>query len=43
MAKLTTFKLRTLTLPGTHGDGAGLYVQVRDADHRSWQIGRAHV
>jgi integrase len=34
--KLNPAKLRTLTKPGVYGDGAGLYMQVRDADHRSW-------
>ena len=36
MAKLNTAKLRTLTKPGVYGDGGGLYLQVRDAEHRSW-------
>ena len=36
MNKLNPAKLRTLTKPGVYGDGAGLYMQVRDADHRSW-------
>lgn len=36
MGKLNTAKLRTLASPGVHGDGGGLYLQVRDADHRSW-------
>src|SRR5271157_3340031 len=34
--KLTVLKLRTLTKPGRYGDGAGLWLQVRDAQHRSW-------
>jgi integrase len=36
MGKLNTAKLRTLTEPGVYGDGGGLYLQVRDAEHRSW-------
>lgn len=36
MAKLNTIKLRSLTKPGVYGDGGGLYLQVRGADHRSW-------
>jgi integrase len=34
--KLTALKLRTLTGAGRYGDGDGLWLQVRDADHRSW-------
>jgi len=36
MGKLNAAKLRTLTKPGTYGDGAGLYLQVRRAERRSW-------
>ncbi len=36
MAKLNAAKLRTLTKPGAYGDGAGLYLQVRGAEQRSW-------
>ena len=36
MGKLNAAKLRTLTKPGTFGDGAGLYLQVRGAEQRSW-------
>ena len=36
MAKLNAAKLRTLSKPGTYGDGAGLYLQVRGAERRSW-------
>jgi integrase len=36
MARLNTAKLRTLTKPGTYGDGAGLYLQVRGPSQRSW-------
>ena len=36
MAKLNAAKLRALTKPGTYGDGAGLYLQVRGAEQRSW-------
>ena len=34
--KLTASKLKTLTTPGRYGDGAGLWLQVRDVKHRSW-------
>ena len=34
--KLTALKVRSLTAPGRYGDGGGLWLQVRDAEHRSW-------
>lgn len=34
--KLTALKLKALTHPGRYGDGDGLWLQVRDAAHRSW-------
>ena len=34
--KLTILKLKALTAPGRYGDGSGLWLQVRDAEHRSW-------
>jgi hypothetical protein len=34
--KLNTARLRTLVEPGTYVDGAGLYLQVRGAQQRSW-------
>ena len=36
IGKLTAMKIRNLIEPGRYGDGGGLYVQVRDAEHRSW-------
>ena len=36
MGKLNTAKLRTLREPGAYGDGAGLYLQVRGPEQRSW-------
>src|SRR5215470_7994965 len=33
---LTALKLKGLTSPGRYGDGGGLWLQVRDAQHRSW-------
>ena len=36
MGKLNAARLRTLTKPGSHGDGNGLYLQVRGPEHRSW-------
>src|SRR5215472_16903615 len=36
MSKLNTARLRTLTMPGTYGDGGGLYLQVRGPANRSW-------
>jgi integrase len=34
--KLNAARLRTLIEPGTYADGAGLYLQVRGPDQRSW-------
>lgn len=34
--KLTALGVRHLITPGTHAYGGGLYLQVRDAAHRSW-------
>ena len=34
--KMNALKLRTLSGAGRYGDGDGLWLQVRDADHRSW-------
>ena len=34
--KLTAMKVRALTRPGRYGDGNGLWLQVRDANRRSW-------
>jgi hypothetical protein len=34
--KLTVVKVRALIKPGRYGDGEGLWLQVRDAEHRSW-------
>ena len=34
--KLTAVKVRALTTAGRYGDGKGLWLQVRDAEHRSW-------
>src|SRR5277367_4015508 len=36
MSKLNAVRMRTLTKPGTYGDGSGLYLQVRGPDKRSW-------
>jgi integrase len=36
MGKLNAARMRTLTKPGTYGDGAGLYLQVRGPANRSW-------
>ena len=33
---MTALAVRRLVTPGRHGDGGGLYLQVRDAEHRSW-------
>lgn len=35
MARLNTLRIRSLQ-PGRHGDGGGLWLQVRNAEHRSW-------
>jgi hypothetical protein len=34
--KLTALKLKALTSRGRYGDGDGLWLQVRDVEHRSW-------
>ncbi len=36
MSKRNAARMRTLTKPGAYGDGAGLYLQVRGPDKRSW-------
>jgi hypothetical protein len=36
MSKLNAARMRTLTKPGAYGDGAGLYLQVRGPENRSW-------
>jgi integrase len=36
MSKLNAARMRSLTKPGTYGDGAGLYLQVRGSANRSW-------
>src|ERR1700693_42393 len=48
MGKLNAARMRTLTKPGTYGDGAGLYLQVRGPANRSWLYrfklhGKAHL
>lgn len=48
MPNLNAAKLRTLTRPGTYGDGGGLYLQIRGPENRSWLYrfklhGRAHL
>ncbi|MBV9777554.1 MAG: DUF4102 domain-containing protein, partial [Acetobacteraceae bacterium] len=35
MGRLTALKIKGLK-PGRHGDGDGLWLQVRDAERRSW-------
>ncbi len=34
--KLTALGVKRLTKPGRYGDGGGLWLQVRDAERRSW-------
>lgn len=36
MSKLTVLGIKRLTKAGRYGDGGGLWLQVRDAEHRSW-------
>ena len=48
MGKLIVTKMRGLNTPGRYGDGDGLWLQVRDAEHKSWLLrftlaGRARV
>lgn len=38
MSKLTDAKLRTLTTPGKHFDGGGLYLEVTPAGGRYWRL-----
>src|SRR5690349_11363336 len=34
--KLTALKVQRLNTAGRYGDGSGLWLQVRDAEHKSW-------
>lgn len=36
MPKLNTLRIKNIKEPGRYGDGGGLWLQVRDAEHRSW-------
>ena len=36
--KLTAAKVRTLTQPGMHGDGAGLYLNIKATGAKSWVL-----
>lgn len=36
MVRFTALAVKRLVKPGRHGDGGGLYLQVRDAERRSW-------
>jgi integrase len=36
MDKLTALGVKRQNKPGRYGDGGGLWLQVRDADHKSW-------
>ena len=36
MVKLTALAVKRHVTPGRYGDGGGLWLQVRDAEHRSW-------
>ena len=36
MVRFTALAVKRLVTPGRHGDGGGLYLQVRDAERRSW-------
>lgn len=42
MTKLTDVKLRTLTTPGKHFDGGGLYLEVTPAGGRYWRLKYRH-
>lgn len=47
MPGLSALKVKSLTAPGRYSDGGGLYIQVRDPEHRSWLFrytrhGKAH-
>src|SRR5215510_15592443 len=48
MSKLNAARMRTLSKPGSYGDGGGLYLQVRGPENRSWLYrfklhGRSHL
>lgn len=36
MGRFTALEIKRLVAPGRHGDGGGLWFQVRDAERRSW-------
>ncbi len=36
MPRLTSAKVKTITKPGMHGDGNGLYLNVTPSGSRSW-------
>ena len=36
MTQLTATKVRSITKPGRHGDGAGLYLNVTASGSKSW-------
>ena len=36
MSKLSAVRVRSLAEPGRYGDGKGLWLQVRDKEHKSW-------
>ena len=36
MGKFTALEVSRMSKPGRFGDGGGLWLQVRDADHKSW-------
>ncbi len=40
--KLTDAKLRTLTQPGKHADGAGLYLELTPAGGKYWRMKYRH-
>lgn len=42
MGKFTALEIKRLVAPGRHGDGGGLWFQVRDADRRSWLFRYTH-
>ncbi len=38
MAKLTALEVKRMSAPGRYGDGGGLWLQVRDAERKSWLL-----
>ena len=42
MAKLTALQVKSVSDPGRHGDGDGLYLNVAPSDSKSWGPANPH-